>query len=79
MYCVICDREFDDSLRDCPHCDEGSCASVCSEAVASAAKVPTDDLAEARAWTESFLAEIKRRMNQNNQRCHGEAVDIRES
>jgi|11BtaG_2_1085332.scaffolds.fasta_scaffold02964_2 hypothetical protein len=29
MYCVICDRDFDDALRDCPHCDEGSCSSVC--------------------------------------------------
>ena len=22
MYCVICDKEFDDALRDCPNCDE---------------------------------------------------------
>lgn len=23
MYCTICDRDFDDALRDCPNCDEG--------------------------------------------------------
>lgn len=22
MYCVICDRDIDDKLRGCPHCDE---------------------------------------------------------
>jgi hypothetical protein len=55
-------KHTSDKLSDA---SAGSCASVCSEAVAAAAKVPTDDLADARAWTESFLAEIKRRMNQN--------------
>jgi hypothetical protein len=70
MYCVICDRDFDDALRDCPHCDEGSCSSVCSEAVTAARKVPEDGLKDCLFWTESYLAEIKRRMNQNAEVCH---------
>ena len=46
---------------------KASPASSCSEAVAAAAKVPNDGLADALTWTESYLAEIKRRMNQNDQ------------
>lgn len=49
----------------CPNKASELAASTCSEAVAAAAKVPNDALSDALHWTESYLAEIKRRMNQN--------------